>query len=112
VAETALRVLHVPMDRPETAPEPKPEAPPKAPPLLASAEKTEPREEAPPPATPALVGPKVPDFRGRPLVAVLREAASLGLPVETLGRGVAREQSPPPGTVLAPGMRVQVRFGL
>ena len=46
------------------------------------------------------------------LVAVLREAASLGLPVETLGRGVAREQSPPPGTVLAPGMRVQVRFGL
>ncbi|GIU79387.1 MAG: penicillin-binding protein [Bryobacteraceae bacterium] len=112
VAETALRVLHVPMDRPETAPEPKPQAPPKAPPLLASAEKPEPREEAPPPATPALVGPKVPDFRGRPLVAVLREAASLGLPVETLGRGVAREQSPPPGTVLAPGMRVQVRFGL
>ncbi len=112
VAETALRVLHVPMDRPETlpevrAPQPKPEKPPV---LLASAEKPAPPQE--PPATPALVGPRVPDFRGRPLVAVLREAASLGLPVETLGRGVAREQSPPPGTVLAPGMRVQVRFGL
>jgi cell division protein FtsI (penicillin-binding protein 3) len=112
VAETALRVLHVPMDRPETAPEPKPEAPPKPPVLLASDGQPEPREEPPPPPTPALVGPRVPDFRGRPLVAVLREAASLGLPVETLGRGVAREQSPPPGTVLAPGMRVQVRFVL
>lgn len=113
VAETALRVLHVPMDRPETAPEvetPEPPAPPKPELLLSSAGKPEPPEE--PPATPALVGPRVPDFRGRPLVAVLREAASKGLPVETLGRGVAREQSPPPGTVLAPGMRVQVRFAL
>ncbi len=111
VAETALRVLHVPMDRPETAPEEQPPDPPKPPSpelLLASAEKPAPPEE--PPAAPVLVGPRVPDFRGRPLVAVLREAASLGLPVETLGRGVAREQSPPPGTVLAPGMRVQVRF--
>jgi cell division protein FtsI (penicillin-binding protein 3) len=114
VAETALRVLHVPMDRPETAPEPAPEpkAPQKAPPLLASAEERTPPPALPAPPTPALVGPLVPDFRGRPLVAVLREAASLGVPVETLGRGVARDQSPPPGAVLAPGMRVQVRFAM
>lgn len=110
VAETALRVLHVPMDRPETAPEPP--KPPKAPLLLTSAGQPQAPEETAPAETPALVGPRVPDFRGRPLVTVLREAASLGLPVETLGRGVAREQTPPPGTVLAPGMRVQVRFAL
>jgi cell division protein FtsI (penicillin-binding protein 3) len=115
VAETALRVLHVPMDRPETLPEEKPlkPAPPEKPALvLAEDKQAPPQEPAAPITTPALVGPRVPDFRGRPLVTVLREAATLGLPVETLGRGVAREQSPPPGTVLGPGMRVQVRFVL
>lgn len=114
VAETALRVLQVPMDRPETLPEErgrKPEEP--APAVLLSKGAVE-EEAAPavPAPTPALIGPRVPDFRGRPLVAVLREAALLGLPVETTGRGMARAQSPPPGTILAPGMRVQVRFSV
>ncbi|MEJ5368261.1 MAG: penicillin-binding protein [Bryobacteraceae bacterium] len=112
VAETALRVLQVPMDQPETAPAEKPPEEPKPAVLLTQAEKaSEETPEAPAP-TPALVGPRVPDFRGRPLVAVLREAALLGLPVETTGRGKARAQSPPPGTILAPGMRVQVRFSV
>lgn len=112
VAETALRVLQVPMDQPETVPEEgKPEE--TKPPVLL-AKMTQEEEEAPagPVPTPALVGPRVPDFRGRPLVAVLREAASMGLPLETTGRGKARAQSPPPGTILAPGMRVQVRFSV
>jgi cell division protein FtsI (penicillin-binding protein 3) len=115
VAETALRVLHVPMDKPETLPEEKPlkPAPPEKPALvLAEDKQAPPQEPAAMLTTPALVGPRVPDFRGRPLVSVLQEAATLGLPVETLGRGLAREQSPPPGTVLGPGMRVRVRFAL
>lgn len=111
VAETALRVLQVPMDRPETLPEEKEKEREERPPVLVAKEAREEETagEAPAP-TPALIGPRVPDFRGQPLVAVLREAASMGLPMETTGRGRARTQSPPPGTILAPGMRVQVQF--
>ncbi len=117
VAGSALRVLQVPMDRPETLKEPAPpkeiQETPKPETLLARAA-PEPQPEPEPaaaPATPALVGPRVPDFRGKPLAAVLREAASQGLPVETLGRGLARAQSPRPAPVLPPGTPVRVHFG-
>jgi cell division protein FtsI (penicillin-binding protein 3) len=112
VAGTALRVLQVPMDQPETVPEGRKPEETKPPVLLAKMAEEEEEPPAGPVPTPALVGPRVPDFRGRPLVAVLREAASMGLPLETTGRGKARAQSPPPGTILAPGMRVQVRFSV
>lgn len=112
VAESALRVLQVPMDRPETRKTP---PPPKEPPrpedmLLTRAE---PEPEAVPAAAAAtvLVGPPVPDFRGKPLAEVLREAASRGLPLETQGRGLARWQFPAPGAILPPGTPVRVRFG-
>ena len=55
-------------------------------------------------------GPKVPDFRGMTLNTVLEESAATGLPVEVLGSGLARNQDPPPGSVLPPGTRVRVQF--
>lgn len=117
VAGTALRVLRVPKDRPETdvdttrqpletnelpenriakAPQPQPEVKP-----VAAAE---------PAPSPELVGPAVPDFRGKSLVAVLRQSASLGLDVRVTGQGLARQQHPAPGTVLSPGAVVRVEF--
>ena len=61
----------------------------------------------------ALVGPKTPDFRGMTLRAVLEESTAIGLQVEMLGTtetGLARDQEPPPGTILPPGTRVRVQF--
>jgi cell division protein FtsI (penicillin-binding protein 3) len=58
-------------------------------------------------------GPKVPDFRGMTLRAVLEESSARSLPVETLGApetGLVRDQDPPAGTILARGMRVRVQF--
>jgi cell division protein FtsI (penicillin-binding protein 3) len=58
-------------------------------------------------------GPKVPDFQGMSLRAVLEESSARGLPVETLGapeRGLVREQDPPAGASLPAGKRVRVHF--
>lgn len=57
-----------------------------------------------------LAGPQVPDFRGKTVLAVLRESASMRLPVEIVGSGVARGQKPGPGAFLPPGHKVQVEF--
>lgn len=123
VALSALRILQVPKDQPETdIPQEKLLAevmekhlgpPPKA--LDIPAPKPAPQEPAAvEPKEPAfdgvLAGLKVPDFTGKPVVAVLRESAAIGLPVEIVGHGRAKGQSPPPGTVLPLGGRVQVEF--
>jgi cell division protein FtsI (penicillin-binding protein 3) len=55
-----------------------------------------------------LIGPRVPDFRGKPLRAVLAESTRSGIPVELEGNGIARRQEPPPGTVLAAGKKVRI----
>jgi cell division protein FtsI (penicillin-binding protein 3) len=60
--------------------------------------------------TSALVGPKVPNFRGMTLRAVLEESAATGVQIEVLGNGLARNQQPPAGSILAPGARVRVQF--
>jgi cell division protein FtsI (penicillin-binding protein 3) len=52
----------------------------------------------------------VPSFAGKTMRAVLEESVALGLPVDVVGSGVAREQAPAPGEVLAPGGHVRVRF--
>ena len=57
-----------------------------------------------------LIGPKVPNFRGMTLRAVLEESAAAGLPVEVQGSGLVRNQEPQPGTILPPGARVRVQF--
>jgi cell division protein FtsI (penicillin-binding protein 3) len=68
-----------------------------------------------PPVAPAVVaavppGPKVPNFRGMTMRAVLMEAAAKGLTILPDGSGVARVQSPPPGTPLHQGERIRVQF--
>ncbi len=57
-----------------------------------------------------LTGTKVPDLRGLTLGAVLGESTATGLPIEVVGTGLARDQEPPPGTILPPGGRVRVQF--
>lgn len=55
-------------------------------------------------------GEIVPNFRGKTMRAVLAEAAAKGLTVVPDGSGVARVQSPPPGSPLHQGERIRVQF--
>jgi hypothetical protein len=55
-------------------------------------------------------GPKVPDFRGMTLRAVLEESSAKGFAVEVDGSGLARTQVPPPGAELPPNARIRVQF--
>lgn len=54
--------------------------------------------------------PKVPDFKGKTMRAVLAEAAARGLLIQPNGSGVARMQTPPAGSVLREGERIRVHF--
>jgi cell division protein FtsI (penicillin-binding protein 3) len=111
VAETALRVLQVPKDEPEdsaTPEAPKPE-PPSFDRLAKNMPPPEPETE-PEDSGNELVGPRVPDFRGLPVAAALREALELGLPVSVVGGGTARGQRPLPGTILPAGKVVRIEF--
>ncbi len=54
--------------------------------------------------------PRVPNFRGMTMRAVLAEAASKGLTVLPAGSGVARLQQPAAGSILHEGERIRVRF--
>lgn len=123
VAEEALRVLDIPKDLPEEEPESEQNNQ-KAPleeaidlPVAGLGEAPV-LEEAPEgPGNGAAVvtaavqtGPKVPNFQGMTMRAVLSEASQMGLPVLVDGSGLARMQQPPPGAVLQSGERVRVRF--
>ncbi len=117
VAAAALRMLQVPMDMPETSlPEPEPQSiaatPARIETLAQAARPVDAGVPAPAPvASPLLAGPTVPDFRGMPLVAVLRRSSALGVDVEVVGSsGKAMRQSPPPGNVLPAGTRIRVEF--
>jgi len=55
-------------------------------------------------------GPRVPNFRGMTMRAVLAEAAARGIMVQPDGSGVARVQDPPAGAVLRQGERIRVQF--
>jgi cell division protein FtsI (penicillin-binding protein 3) len=52
----------------------------------------------------------VPEFRGSALRSVVESATDLGLRVETLGSGLARDQMPAAGTMVPPGTEIVVRF--
>jgi len=67
-----------------------------------------PRNPAPVVQTPSL--PRVPDFKGKTMRAVLAEASAKGLIVLPDGSGIARVQSPPPGAILHQGERIRVQF--
>jgi cell division protein FtsI (penicillin-binding protein 3) len=52
----------------------------------------------------------VPDFKGTALRGVVEQAGRLGLRVEPLGDGLAREQVPIAGTMVPLGTMVVVRL--
>jgi cell division protein FtsI (penicillin-binding protein 3) len=126
VAMEALRVLDVPKD----IPDPEGDSEPgedrvnendvaiadlsDPPPLEEAEEKPRVFGPEPPPAEKPKVaqatGPRVPNFQGMTVRAVVEEASARGLPVSLDGRGVARMQVPPPGAVLPPGGRIVVQF--
>jgi cell division protein FtsI (penicillin-binding protein 3) len=53
----------------------------------------------------------VPSFAGKSVRAAIELAQDNGLDLDVVGSGLAREQTPPAGTHVASGSRVQVRFG-
>jgi cell division protein FtsI (penicillin-binding protein 3) len=122
VALSALRVLNVPKDKPETDLDPLAnisqdeagvvvEGPVKqTPPPQPAPESRIAAAPAAPVQSPVLAGPRVPDFRGKQAVAVIRECAARGLPVVTVGEGVVRVQQPEPGAFLLPGQKVRVEL--
>lgn len=52
----------------------------------------------------------VPDYGGQTLREVFEDSQRLGLELVTTGSGVAAQQWPPPGALVSPRTRVQVRF--
>jgi cell division protein FtsI (penicillin-binding protein 3) len=52
----------------------------------------------------------VPAFQGAALRAVVEDAGRVGLRVQTLGSGLARDQAPAPGTMVPLGTEIVVRF--
>ncbi len=123
VTQEALRILEVPKDLPEdgaapSAADPAEEGPTEEAPVPAVL-----RAEAHPDPDEALLmaqalsrqagqvaGPRVPDFQGKSVRAVMEEASALGLPVILNGKGRAFLQVPPAGAVLPPGQSVRVEF--
>ena len=55
-------------------------------------------------------GIEVPSFLGKGVRAAIETAQDAGLDLDAVGSGVAREQTPTPGTKVAAGSRVVVRF--
>jgi PASTA domain/Penicillin binding protein transpeptidase domain len=56
-------------------------------------------------------GIAVPSFLGKSVRAAVEAAEDAGLDLDAIGSGIAREQLPLPGTHVAAGSRVVVRFG-
>lgn len=77
----------------------------------------QPNADAQPPAPGGTVvidveegGIEVPSFLGKSVRAALESAQDVGLDLDAIGSGTAREQSPSPGSKVAAGSRVVVRF--
>jgi cell division protein FtsI (penicillin-binding protein 3) len=119
VAATALRIMQVPKDDPDSdlkAPRQDSDVsdePATEPLRRASKEKTVEPEPAQELVSNRMyvAGPRVPDFTGKRMLDVMRESMALGLPVETVGTGIARDQSPAPGKILPVGEKIRVDFG-
>ena len=56
-------------------------------------------------------GTVVPSFAGKSLRGAIETAEESGLDLDPIGSGVAREQDPVPGSRVASGSRVTVKFG-
>ena len=59
---------------------------------------------------PVYTGPVAPDFRGKAMRVVVREAYALGFPIQPEGSGVARSQIPAPGSPVHAGEQIRVMF--
>jgi cell division protein FtsI (penicillin-binding protein 3) len=55
-------------------------------------------------------GAVVPSFIGKPLRSAVESAQQSGFELNVIGSGIAREQSPAPGTHLPSGSKIAVRF--
>lgn len=55
-------------------------------------------------------GVAVPSLLGMPVRAALETAEQSGFELDVIGSGIAREQQPPPGSMVAPGGHISVRF--
>jgi len=53
----------------------------------------------------------VPSFAGEPVRKVIEQAGGMGLSVQVLGTGIARDQAPAAGSLVPEGTSVVVRFG-
>jgi cell division protein FtsI (penicillin-binding protein 3) len=53
---------------------------------------------------------RVPSLLGLPVREVIEQAGAAGLVVQVMGNGIARDQAPAPGTMVAPGTKIVVRF--
>jgi cell division protein FtsI (penicillin-binding protein 3) len=53
----------------------------------------------------------VPSFLGKSVRAAIEMAQESGLDLDAVGSGLAREQSPAPGSHVASGSQVTVKFG-
>jgi len=62
------------------------------------------------PAANQVSGPQAPNFIGMTARAVAELSAQTGIPVESIGTGLVRQQYPLPGAVLPAGERVRLRF--
>jgi cell division protein FtsI (penicillin-binding protein 3) len=120
VVSEALRVLDMPKDLPDEPPAPTlvakasdmndladPDESPGDPNILEDSDPDTPSSSGPGSVP---VGPKVPNFRGMTMRAVLAEAAAKGLTIVPAGSGIARLQTPAPGAVLHQGERIRVQF--
>jgi len=56
-------------------------------------------------------GIEVPSFVGKTVRGAVEAAQDIGLELDAVGSGVARQQTPPAGTHVAAGARVTVQFG-
>ena len=115
IATTALRTLGVPKDRIENekAPVLGPETPVRD--LAVAGLAGNPLDDDQPQpaaliAQAPIAGPRVPNFRGKTMRAVLEESSEKGLPVVLTGSGVARKQVPGPGQVLGQGEKIRIQF--
>jgi membrane peptidoglycan carboxypeptidase len=52
----------------------------------------------------------LPDFSGKSLREVTQDCLKAGLRLQSIGSGAAIQQTPPPGTTVPVGARIQVRF--
>jgi membrane peptidoglycan carboxypeptidase len=124
VTTEALRILDVPRDLPD-APEQNPHL------IKAKLEDPKPANEndtaiaglsdgpsiieEDPDANPlvtaaVLTGPRVPDLRGKTVRQVIEQSSEASLQVSIQGTGIARQQSPAPGSVLTEGTKIKVVF--